>query len=189
MSPCASPVPPATLLEYWLGELSEPAEAAVEEHFLGCPHCSAQLGELVALGEAVRALVPRGASPLVATEALLNALIAEGVRVREYRLSPGESVQCTVHRDDDLVVSRLRAPLAGVSRLDLLRIAEDGESRLPDIPFDAAAGEVIVCPPMALLRAMGVCTERVRLLSVEAQGERAIGEYAFHHRPAPDEGA
>jgi hypothetical protein len=184
VSTCSSPVAQSTLLEYWLGELSAEAEAGVEEHFIGCAYCSAQLGELVALGNGIRALVPRGAAPLFVTQPLLDDLRGDGARVREYRLSPGESVQCTVHADDDLVVSRLRAPLAGVTRLDLVRIADDGEFRLPDIPFDAAAGEVIFCPPMELLRGLGACTERLRLVAVSERGERPIADYAFHHQPS-----
>ena len=36
-------MPLATLLAYWLDELDEAQEAAVDEHLLGCDHCSASL--------------------------------------------------------------------------------------------------------------------------------------------------
>ena len=34
-SSCASPIPLATLLEYWLGELDEAREGQLDEHMLG----------------------------------------------------------------------------------------------------------------------------------------------------------
>ena len=49
-----------------------------------------------------------------------------GLRLREYRLAPGASVNCTIRADDDFVVSALPAPLAGVRRVDLVRIDEPG---------------------------------------------------------------
>jgi hypothetical protein len=181
---CSAPISPATLIEYWLGELPAEAQTAVEEHFLGCAHCAAQLEGLVELAEGIRALGARGVTHLIATRALLDEWSAKGLKMREYRLAPGESVQCTVTPEDDLVISRLRAPLEDVTRLDMVRIGEQGDTRLPDIPFDAAAGEVFFCPPMPFLRALGSSTLRVRLLAVDDRGERPLGEYTFHHSPA-----
>lgn len=40
------------------------------------------------------------------------------MRIREYRLPPNGSVNCTVAPDDELLVTRLEAPLEGVERLD-----------------------------------------------------------------------
>lgn len=184
MSGCSAPIPEATLIEYWLGELPAEAETAVEEHFLGCAYCTAQLESLARLAEGIRALGAEGATHLIATRALMADWNAKGLRIREYGLGPGESVQCTVASDDDLVVSRLRAPLDDVIQLDMVRVGEQGETRLADIPFDAAAGEVFFCPPMRFLRALGPSTLRVRLLAVDDHGERAIGEYTFHHTPS-----
>jgi hypothetical protein len=52
-----------------------------------------------------------------------------------------------------------------------------------DIPFDAASGEVVVTPKIAHIRSMPAHRFRVRLVAVEAGGERVIGDYTFNHTP------
>lgn len=64
----------------------------------------------------------------VPSSALLNKLKSAGLQIREYHLQPGGSVNCTIAPEDDLVVSHLRAPLAGVQRLDL--VLEDVDAAL-----------------------------------------------------------
>jgi hypothetical protein len=81
---------------------------------------------------------------------------------------------------DDFVVSRLSAPLQGVRRLDLITTA----GRFEDVPFDAEAGEVLVCPAPALLKKKGAYTHHMRLVAVEDEGERVLGDYAFSHSPS-----
>jgi hypothetical protein len=181
---CASPIPLATLLEYWLGELDETREAQLDEHLLGCGHCSANLQSLVDLGGEVRAAVRAGAVHAFLTEAFVKRLAAQGLRLREYRVPHNGSVHCTVTPDDDLLITRMDAPLAGVERLDVERLG-DGASheRLRDVPFDVTAGEVILAQRMQHIRALPASTTRYRLLAIAASGERLVGEYTFHHTP------
>ena len=40
-------------------------------------------------------------------------------------------------------------------------------------------------PPVDMLRAMPASVERMRLIAVEPQGERLLGEYTFDHTPWP----
>jgi hypothetical protein len=81
----------------------------------------------------------------------------------------------------------MQAPLAGVKRVDALRRVEVGgevtEIRVPDVPFDPAAGELLYLPSAAELRRLPAHTQRVRLVAVEEAGERPIGEYVFAHTP------
>jgi hypothetical protein len=95
------------------------------------------------------------------------------------------SVNCTITPGDDFVVARLEAPLAGVTRLDLVNVGPDGkrEMRLEDIPFVAESGSVVVSTRIAALRALPSVTLRMRLLAVDDKGERTVGEYTFHHTP------
>jgi hypothetical protein len=181
---CASPIPLATLLEYWLGELDETREAQLDEHLLGCGHCSANLQSLVDLSGEVRAAVRAGAVHAFLTEAFVKRLAAQGLRLREYRVPHNGSVHCTVTPDDDLLITRMDAPLAGVERLDVERLS-DGASheRLRDVPFDVTAGEVILAQRMEHIRALPASTTRYRLLAIAASGERLVGEYTFHHTP------
>lgn len=184
---CASPIPLAALAEYWLGELDEAREAPLEEHMLGCGHCSAALQELADLGGGIRALVREGAVHAVVTGAFLQRLADAGLRLREYRVPVNGSVNCTVAPDDDLVVAHLEVPLAGVERVDLiiLGVEPDGRERLQDIPFDPAAGEVVLAPRIAILRASPAATARMQVVAVARDGERVIGEYTFNHTPWP----
>ena len=182
---CASPIPLETLLEYWLGELDEVREAALDEHLLGCGHCCATLQGLVDLAGEVRAAVRAGAVHAVLADAFVKRLAAQGLRLREYRVPHNGSVYCTVAPDDDLLITRLDAPLAGVERLDveLLGVEGAGRERLRDVPFDAAAGEVVLAARMERMRALPASTVRMRLLAMAPSGERLVGEYTFHHTP------
>lgn len=180
---CARPIPLATLVEYWLGELDEARENALDEHLLGCGHCSASLQSLVDLAGEVRAAVRAGDLYAVLSGAFVKRLAAEGLRLREYRVAHNGSVHCTVAPDDDLLISRLDAPLAGVERLDVERLGGTDAERLHDVPFDAATGEVVFASRMDYIRALPETTLRFRLLAVAPAGERLVGEYTFHHTP------
>jgi hypothetical protein len=170
----------ATLIDYWFGDLPPNSEAAFEEHLFGCAECTAKLEQLAALGAGVRAAWRAGAVQAVIPSALLDAMKRTELRLREYRVAPGESVNCTMAVDDDFVISRLAAPLEGVRRVDLVT----SEGRLEDVPFDAAAGEVLSCPHPAQLKRAGAYTFRVRMLAVEDGGERVLGDYTFVHTPS-----
>lgn len=186
---CATPVGLESLAAYWLGELPEPAEAQLEEHFFGCVHCTRRLEAFAGLAEGVRAAVSDGRVSLFVPAAFVDAMKQSGLRMREYALGPGASVNCTIHADDDAVVSRLRAPLAGVRRLDAVRQVEIGgvagpETRLADIPFDPGAGEVIFIPAAAWLRTMPAMILRERLIAVDEGRETLVGTYTFNHSPS-----
>ncbi|HEX6321165.1 MAG TPA: hypothetical protein VFZ84_20050 [Burkholderiales bacterium] len=119
--------------------------------------------------------------------AFLETLRSQGMRIREYRVPAGGRVECTLRADDDAVVPRMQAPLAGVKRVDVLQRLELGrevsEQRVEDVPFDPAAGEVLFLPSAAWLRKMPAHTVRMRLVAVDEAGERPLGEYTFAHTP------
>ena len=186
---CRNPIELERLAAYWLGELAAGEAEKVEEHFFACAHCSGRLEWLAALSDGVRAAVRAGAFGLVVSAPFVEALKQAGFRLREYRNAPGGRLECTMAAEDDAVVSRLQAPLAGVRRLDLVqnvRVGADDwpEMRLEDVPFDPAGGEVLYILPPKALKAMPAHTARMRLVSVGEAGERAIGEYAFAHTPS-----
>ena len=116
-SACADPLDFSVLIDHWLGDLAPAEEERVEEHLLGCPACSQRLGDLVALTDGVRRLANLGVVRAVVTSAFLERLVDEGLRVREYRLVPGGSVECTVTPSDDLVAARLAADLRGAQQI------------------------------------------------------------------------
>ena len=179
---CGKPVDFEALVAWWLGEA--PAGDTIEEHLLACAHCSGRLEWLAALSGGVRAVVREGRVSKVVSAPFVASMRRAGLRLREYRLDPGGSVNCTIRADDDAVVSRLRAPLAGVKRLDGVRAQDAGpEVRIADVPFDAAAGEVLLVPSSAWLKTMPAFTTRTRLVAVDEAGETQVGEYTFVHSP------
>jgi anti-sigma factor RsiW len=177
----------ADLLDYWLSDGDAARESEVEEHLFACSKCCRALERLVALGDALRNLVRVGGATSALTPAFVDTLKASGLRVNEYRVAPNGSVNCTIAPHDDLVVSRLQAPLQGVQRLDaVIHVVEAGRSaRLEDVPFDASSQEVILLPKARELRHWGVATQRVDLISVTEAGDRVLGRYTFNHTPFP----
>lgn len=175
-------------MEYWLDELSDERAASMEDHLFNCVSCNAQLENIASLGAATRQLVQQGKIAAVLTPSALDKLKSTGLRIREYHLDPGGSVNCTIAPDDDLAVSHLRAPLAGVRKLDL--VFDDVDTafylRLTDIGFDPANNEVVVMPKAEMLRSLYTASQRMRLFSIDATGEHLLGEYLFHHTRHPD---
>jgi hypothetical protein len=182
---CASPLDWSTLLAYWLGEQDPAAEARTEEHYLGCELCSRRLEELASLAQGVLAVANTGAFDAVLTEHFVQIQKARGQHVRTYHVPHNGSVNCTIAPEDDLVVSYLEAPLADVTRLDLIFVRPDGkfEIRREDIPFIPESASVLVATSTATLRTLPKATARMRLLAVDDHGERVIGDYTFNHTP------
>lgn len=117
--------------------------------------------------------------------AFVQRLVDEGRRVREYRLAHNGSVNCSAAPDDEVLVARLHAPLANVERVDAvlcLSIA-DAEYLADDIPFDAANGEILMMPKIAIVRGMPAHVVTVQLLAHTAGSVRPLGEYRLNHSP------
>lgn len=175
-----------TLVAYWLGDLPAADGEKVEEHFFACERCAARLEWLAALSEGVRATVRAGRVGLFVSRRFVEALAQAGMRLRQYGMQAGGSVNCTIRADDDAVVSTLRAPLGRVKRVDALsRVSvggrEEPEERVYDVPFDPAAGEVVFVPTPSWLKTMPSLTIKVRLVAVDETGERPLGDYTFLH--------
>jgi hypothetical protein len=171
------------LLAYWLGETDDAQTADIDAHLLACDECGASLDALIALGDGVRRAFDEGRFHAFVTAAFVERIAARGAQVREYRLPPGGSVACRVAPDDELLVTRLDAPLAGVTRLDAIgRMTPGGtEERFTDIPFDAARGQVVMVPRLAAVRRAPSHTYEVRLVAVDGEARRDIGRYTMNH--------
>jgi hypothetical protein len=169
------------LVAYWLGELDETHEAALEEHYLGCAECSARLGEVEALAEGVKRAYGSGRVGAVVTTAFVERLRSRGLRLREYQVPRNGSVNCSIGPEHDVLLGYLNdVPLEGVSRVDAV-VVLDHEIRLEDVPFDKAARQVILAPSVELMRSLPAHREVVRLMAIEEGGERVLGEYTFNH--------
>ena len=183
---CSTPLSMATLVDYWAGDAPTTEAEGVEEHAFECESCSRWLTAIANLARGVAQVAAiRGGIGMVVTQALLDRLAADGLRMRHYRAHTGETVQCTVGPDDDLSVTYLSADLHDVQRVDVVLHAHGKEwARLDDAPIDRATGQVIYTVGGDLARTFPAITVRVELLAPERDGSaRVLAEYTFEHTP------
>jgi hypothetical protein len=181
---CANPVDPVVLMDYWLAALPSAAEDSVERHLMTCDACGDGLRQVIALAEGLRALAKSGALQVVVSDQFVQRAAETGLRVREYGPPRGESIQCTVAADDDLLVARLAVELTTAGRIDLSWVDLQGveHQRMADIPVRSDASHVICQQSITWAKASPSTTMTARLLAVDDQGaERVLGEYTFHH--------
>lgn len=180
---CQSPLDWDTLLAYWLGELDSDREALTEEHYLGCAECSRRLQWLSTLAQEIRALTQQSSVSMILNDQFVRKLTEDGLHVREYRVPCNGLVNCTVTAEDDLVVAYLEVPLTDASRVDMVYLDSEGkpQARQEDIPFNVENGDVVFAMRIDTLRTLPTTTLRVRLLAVDNNGERTLGDYTFKH--------
>jgi hypothetical protein len=181
---CSAPIDATVLMDYWLGALALPEEEVVETHLMLCDTCGNQLREAIALADSLRALARSGSLQVVIPDRFVEHAVQTGLRVREYAPPRGESVQCTVAADDDLLVVRLAVDLTTAQRVDLSWCDPHGVElqRQADIPVRADGGTVICQQSITWAKASPSSTMTARLLAVDDSGdERPLGEYTFHH--------
>ena len=190
---CRNPIDAAVLADYWLGVLAGPEEESVEEHLLECDQCGARLVDVITLADGVRRLARGGTVQMVVSDAFLRRAAADGLHIREYSVTPGGSVLCTVTEDDDLVIGRLAVDVTGSSRVDLCLCDERRveRERVQDIPVRRGSSSVNWQPSSTFMKSSPSMTMVVRLVAFDDAGaERLLGEYTFHHtRSLPGPGA
>jgi hypothetical protein len=182
--PCANPIDAAVLADYWLAALPASEEETVEEHLLACDHCGARLREAIALAEGIRQIAREGSLRMIVSDEFLKRAAEEGLRIRQYAPPAGGSVQCTVTAEDDFLIARLAANLAGARRVDLSICDGRGieQLRLPDIPAGPNATGVVYQESITFAKAMPSSKLIARLITFDESGaERLLGEYTFNH--------
>jgi hypothetical protein len=172
----------ADLTDYAAGELSEAEAAALEEHLFSCAACGARAAELDALVRATRAAVRSAEVGGFVTDAVLNRLARDGVRVRTYALSPGAVVHCGVWDDDEVMTLRLRGEgdVAGELTLSLRTLGAEVSRTTGEVPV-SSHGEVIYTLPAAWVRDLPVAEVEVALTTREGGRERTLGSYTLVH--------
>jgi hypothetical protein len=172
------------LVLYWLGELQPEREAEVEEAIFADARVGEMLDAIARLEQGVRALVAAGRLQTGLTVEAVGALEAAGVRVRTYRLGPGEVVACTIAAED-LSVVRLHGDFGDATEVDVWMDGTlEGRGAVSEmfaaVPVDRRASEVVLVVPGDRIRAL----PRSRFVYRVRAGDREIGEYGLDHYPS-----
>jgi hypothetical protein len=176
-TPC--PVPFETLVALWAGELDAAESERVEEHLFACDACASasdRLGKLVA---GLRQIIP----PVI-SHAHRDRLTAQGLRLRETPVASGVAADAHFSSDVDLLVHVLKADLTGAERVDVELLDPEGvpRLRLAHVPFDAAAGEVLIACQRHYQNDGALSSDPVfRVQMYEGGVERQAGSYFVRH--------
>lgn len=169
------------LTDYAAGELPEAEAAAIEEHLFSCADCGTRAAEFDALVRAIRPAVRSSEVGGFVTDAVLNQLSREGVRVRSFALSPGASVPCAVWDDDEVMALRLRGDFGGAREITLSQRVAGAEVIRATGEIAASHGEIIYALPAAWVRQLPVVEVEILLSAHEDGAERPIGSYTLVH--------
>jgi hypothetical protein len=179
----------AELILYERREL-EPAEIElVEEPSFACADCTKRLEFVVRLGRSVDDLVRHGLVSASVTAELVATAEEQGVRLRTYRMSPGQQVACTASPSDDLVVIRLGMVVDESESVDIAfhtTYIDTGEteSRIAEnVSVDRSSGEAIYVYSGDLVRSLPRIRSSMRALIRKAESTRELGPYVLDHTP------
>ena len=187
-TPCPAPIGFSDVVDYWAGDLTSAEEDRIEEHVFTCADCAREFASAEALARSIATVAREGRLHSVVTDAILNRLAADGVRIRTYTLEGAGIVPCAVWADDDLVVARIRADFADVDAVTIVTRRASGEeiSRLSDIAVRPGQREILNALSAAHLRKLPATSVQVTVTAQLADGERTIAEYALEHAGAFD---
>ena len=183
---CPAPIGFADVADYWAGDLTRAEEERIEGHVFTCAECARELAAAEALARGIAAVVREGRLDSVVTDAILNRLAADGVRVRMYTLEGAEIVPCAVWADDDLVVTRIRADFAEVDSVTIVTRQASGDEigRVSNVAVRPGQREILNAYSAARLRELPPTRVRVTVTAQVGTGERTISEYTLEHTGA-----
>jgi len=171
----------AELTDYAAGELAAAEAAAIEEHLFACADCGRRATEFDALMRGIRGAVRSAEVGGFVTDAVLNQLARDGVRVRSFVLAPGAIVPCAVWDDDELMALRLRGDFSGVTEVTLSQRVAGTEVSHTTAEVTASHGEIIFATPAAWIRQLPVVNVEVLLTARDDGEDREIGSYTLAH--------
>jgi putative zinc finger protein len=185
---CPSPIGFADVVDYWAGDLTRAEEDRIEEHVFTCAECARELAAAEALASGIASVVREGRLHSVVTDAILNRLAADGVRIRTFTLEGSAIVPCAVWADDDLVVSRIRADFEEADSVTIVTRQASGEeiARVSDIAVRPGQHEILNAISAAHLRKLPATRVSVTVTAQTGTDERTIAEYTLEHAGAFD---
>jgi Putative zinc-finger len=178
----------ADVVDYWAGELTRAEEDRIEEHVFSCADCARDLAAAEALAHGIIAVAREGRLHSVVSDAILNRLAADGVRIRMFTLEGAGIIPCAAWADDDVVVSRIRADFAEVDSATIVTRQASGEeiSRVSDIAVRPGQREILDAFSAAHLRKLPSTRVQVTVTAPIGSGERTIAEDTLEHAGAFD---
>jgi anti-sigma factor RsiW len=172
----------ADLTDYAAGELPAAEAAAIEEHLFSCADCAARAAQLDALVQAIRPAVQSAEVGGFVTDAVLNRLAREGVRVRSFVVSPGAVVPCAVWDGDELLALRLRADFDAASEVTMSqRVAGAEVIRATTSTASSSPDELIYALPASWVRQLPVVQVDILLTAHEGGEDRPVASYTLVH--------
>ncbi len=183
---CNAPISDDDLLEDWTHATDGAGAERIEEHLFWCGDCAARLEAMASLGGGLRTLVKQGRVSGIVSRSLLNRMQRDGVKVRQYSLSPGERVPCAAFPDDDLLVISMRANFAGSETVTLSVTGPDDEliGRIADVPVSPADLEILWATRGETIRRMPSTRVRLRIIA-GTPGAETVAEYQLDHTALP----
>lgn len=171
------------LIQYWQGELPAQREAEVEEALFEDTEVARRLDAIARLSAGVRNLVAAGRLESGLSVEGVQQLEAAGLKLRTYRVRPGEVVPCSI-ADEDLTVVRLCGEFGGAEQVDVIMNGTfeglpDASERISGVLVDRRAGEVVLVYSGDRIRAL----PRSRFVYRVRSGDQEFGEYGLDHHP------
>ena len=185
---CPAPIAFADVVDYWAGDLTRAEEDRIEEHVFSCVDCAREVAAAEALARGIAAVARGGRLHTVVSDAILNRLAADGVRVRMYTLDGSGIVPCAVWADDEVVVARILADFAEVDSVTIVTRQASGDEigRLSDVAVRPGQREILNAFSAAHLRKLPATRVQVTVTTQIGSGERTIAEYTLEHAGAFD---
>jgi hypothetical protein len=180
---CPQPIAFADVVDYWAGDLTSVEEDRIEEHVFTCAECARELAAAQALASGIVSVAREGRLHSVVTDAILNRLAADGVRIRTFTLEGSAVVPCAVWADDDLVVSRIRGDFDEADSVTIVTRQASGEEigRVSDIAVRPGQHEILNAISAAHLRKLPATRVSVTVTAQIGSDERTIAEYTLEH--------
>ena len=173
----------ADLLDYWVGDLDQASAERVEGHVFECAECSDRLADIATIAAAVAEAVRGARIQSIITDAVLNKLSRDGLRIRTYAPEQDRFLPCAIWPEDDLIVSRLRGDFSGYDEVTLVLRADEGPelSRSADIPLASGTHEILIATSGAHLRQLPSMRLRMIVSGKRGDTEQVIAEYGLEH--------
>lgn len=186
---CDQALPIVELLEYLLGELPQHHEGSFEQHFFECEHCARRLEAVERVAAGVADLVRAGRLSASVTRDVIERATSDGLKLREYALRPGSSVDCTAGPEDDFVVVRLAGPFGDEPDVSLEVDTEDlrdgslSARRRMEVAVDRAIDEIVLLFAGDVVRSYPRSRWTINVDAGTPADPRRLGPYVMNHTP------